>query len=263
MHRIIRIAKKEKEAEDFVSLYFRDDETSRGKPGQFLMVWIPGVDEIPMSISRIAVDGLSSISVLKVGEATNALASLVVGDFLGIRGPFGNGYKIEEYDNIAMIGGGSGMASILSAVYYAKSLEKNDVDVYIGARTANRVPFVQEIRSLDYNVFIATDDGTMGFKGTVVELFEKMVESKAYDVILACGPEKMLYKIALLGEKRNIDTQISLERFMKCGMGVCGSCAIDGYLVCRDGPIFDGKILLQTNEFGKIRRKGSGIPEKI
>ncbi|RLF08537.1 MAG: dihydroorotate dehydrogenase electron transfer subunit [Thermoprotei archaeon] len=262
MHRVVRIINKKEEAEDFVSLYFRDLPTSRAKPGQFLMIWVPGVDEIPMSISRICVNGLSSISVLKVGDATNALASFDIGERLGIRGPFGNGYKIESYDNIAMIGGGSGMASILSAIYYAKSLEK-DVDIYIGARTANKLPFVQEIRSLGYNVFIATDDGSIGFKGSVIELFEKELNSKCYDLILACGPEKMLYKVALIGEREDIDTQISLERFMKCGVGVCGSCALDGYLVCKDGPVFSGKILLRTNEFGKIRRKGSGIPEKI
>ena len=257
MHRVVAIEKTSYDALDFKSLYFKDEKCAKAIPGQFIMVWVPGVDEIPMSISRICVDGYSSITVLKVGEATEWLHRMKVGDKIGIRGPFGNGFSMEGYNNIALIGGGSGSAVILATVYYAMSLGKK-FDVFLGARTKDMVPFIKELKDLGIAPYVSTDDGTLGYKGTVVDLFIEKVKIKDYDLIISCGPEKMLYKIALLSEELGIEAQISVERYMKCGLGVCGTCAMDGYLVCKDGPVFDARTLLRTKEFGKIRREGSG-----
>ncbi|MCD6503602.1 MAG: dihydroorotate dehydrogenase electron transfer subunit [Thermoplasmata archaeon] len=262
MHRVVTIEKISVDAKDFKSLYFRDEMCARARPGQFLMVWVPGVDEIPMSISRINMNGYSSISVLKVGEATSRLHEMNVGDKIGIRGPFGNGFTIEEYNNIAFIAGGSGAAAVLSAIYYALSIGKK-FDVFLGARTSDLLPFLQELRVLGVPLYISTDDGSLGYKGTVVDLFKEKLPKKSYDLIVACGPEKMLYSIALLSEETGIRAQISVERFMKCGMGICGTCSLGEYLVCKDGPVFDASVLLKTEEFGKIKRKGSGYPIKI
>ncbi|RLF65837.1 MAG: dihydroorotate dehydrogenase electron transfer subunit [Thermoplasmata archaeon] len=262
MHRVVKIEKIVEEAKDIKSFYFHDDLCSKARPGQFIMVWIPGVDEIPMSLSRINVGGYSSITVLKVGDATSKLHKMRIGDQIGIKGPFGNGFSMEDYDHIAFLAGGSGAAPILAAVYHALSLKK-DFELFLGARSSKMVPFINELRNMGVRAYISTDDGSLGYHGTVIDLFNEFCKKENYDLIVACGPEKMLYKVALLSEELGVEAQISLERYMKCGLGVCGTCSINGYLVCKDGPVFNAKVLLETNEFGRIRRKGSGAPIKI
>ncbi|MCQ5375778.1 MAG: dihydroorotate dehydrogenase electron transfer subunit, partial [Methanomassiliicoccales archaeon] len=91
-----------------------------------------------------------------------------------------------------------------------------------------------------------------------VELAAEMMDNKKYDAVLACGPEPMLIQLFNLCKKYNVDCQFSLERFMKCGIGICGSCAINGKRVCIEGPVFSRNELESLVEFGKFRRDASG-----
>ncbi len=255
MHRVVEILKKRKEAEDFYSLFFKDRRCERAIPGQFLMVWVPGVDEIPMSISRIG--EISSISVLVIGEATSSLASKENGDKIGIRGPYGRGFSLEGFSEVAVVGGGSGMAPLLAASKKAKELGAR-VYCFQGARRKGKLAFLKELEEVCDKLYLATDDGSFGYKGNVVELFKEKFEEVNPEVVLACGPEKMLYSLALLCEDLGVEAQISLERIMKCGVGLCGTCSIGGMLVCKEGPVFRAKDLLRIEEFGKKKRGEDG-----
>ena len=208
-------------------------------PGQFVMVWVPGVDEIPMALSS-----QNSITVQNVGDATAALFALAPGDRLGIRGPFGNGFFKGE--KVLAIAGGVGAAPLLP-------LAKADcvMTLLLGARTEAELLFVDQLDECT-DVMIATDDGSLGYHGFVTALMDDL-NLTAYDRIAVCGPEVMMRAVLTKVAEKGLEhkTEFSLHRYMKCGVGVCGSCCIDpsGLRVCRDGPVFPGNILLKS-EFG-------------
>jgi dihydroorotate dehydrogenase electron transfer subunit len=221
-------------------------------PGQFVMVWIPGVDEIPMALSSA-----SSITVQKVGDATTALFSLQPGDRLGIRGPFGNGFTLGE--KVLAIAGGVGAAPLLP-------LAKADcvMTMLLGAKTETDLLFVDQLDECT-DVMIATDDGTFGHHGFVTSLMDDL-NLATYDRIAVCGPEVMMRSVLAKVTEKGLEhkTEFSLHRYMKCGVGVCGSCCIDpsGLRVCRDGPVFTGSSL-QKSEFGHYMRDASGRKKNI
>ncbi len=232
------------------------DWQPRGKPlgGQFVMIWIPGIDEIPMSISSANLP--ISMSIQVVGEASRALDKMGPGDKLGIKGPFGNGFKLTG-QNILFIAGGIGIAPLMPAIEEAVAGEKK-VTVAIGAASAGSIAFQKKLADMNIDTHIATDDGTKGHKGFVTTLVEELLAGGNYDQILTCGPEIMMSKLVELANSNNIPIQCSLERYMKCGMGICGSCDIDGLQVCKDGPVFDGQVLAGLEDFGKSKRDKSG-----
>ena len=221
-------------------------------PGQFVMVWVPGTDEIPMALSSE-----NSITVQKVGDATTALFGIGVGGKLGIRGPFGNGFSKAE--KILAIAGGVGAAPLLP-------LARADcvMTLLLGAKTESELLFVDQLDECT-DVLIATDDGSLGTKGFVTLLMDDL-NLGAYDRIAVCGPEVMMRAVLAKVEEKGIahKTEFSLHRYMKCGVGVCGSCCIDpsGLRVCRDGPVFTGDKLLKS-EFGHYMRDASGRKKNI
>ncbi|MBW2983987.1 dihydroorotate dehydrogenase electron transfer subunit, partial [Candidatus Woesearchaeota archaeon] len=103
-----------------------------------------------------------------------------------------------------------------------------------------------------------TDDGCVGFKGFTSDLLEQFLKKKKYKIVYTCGPEIMIKKVFDICEKHKINCEASLERFMKCGFGVCGNCAIDDQMVCKDGPVFDSVKLRKLTELGKFARLMSG-----
>jgi len=216
-------------------------------PGQFVMVWVPGTDEIPMALSSE-----DSITVQNVGEATAALNALSAGDMIGIRGPFGNGFPLEQ-DTFA-IAGGLGAAPLLPLA------EKGFVKTFIlGAKTATDLLFLERLGRVT-DVHILTDDGSAGRKGFAVQGMEGL-PLRDYSQVCVCGPERMMNGVLsyLLKEGLGDRGMFSLHRYMKCGCGVCGSCCIDptGARVCREGPVFSGTELTGS-EFGRYSRDGSG-----
>jgi dihydroorotate dehydrogenase electron transfer subunit len=228
-------------------------------PGQFFMVWVPGVDEIPMSIS-LWDSPTAGISIQNVGEATNALTKLNKGEWLGIRGPFGSHFSVDS-EKPLVVGGGIGMAPLRPLVY---NLLKQDAEItlLVAARTKDQLLFYDFTESADSNlhVEIATDDGSMGYKGLATKIAEDIVRNTRFDTIYTCGPELMMVGLFNLAQKMNLRFQASLERHMKCGCGICGTCAMDptGVLVCREGPVFTRKDLLKIEEFGKYHRDSTG-----
>ena len=246
----VNIASRAEEAEDVVTLRF--DWDAPASPGQFIMVWIPGVDEVPMSLSYLG--DRRGITVKNIGEATKALTSLQAGDQMIVRGPYGRGYHVPK-GKVLAVGGGTGMASLLPAL---ERVPTADVHTAIGARGERELLFEERAKRTSSNVRVSTDDGSKGFHGNAVQLAREMMSSTKYDMVLGCGPEKMLYFLHKLCAEKGVPCQMSLERYMKCGAGLCGSCAIDGKRVCREGPVFTGDELKDMKEFGKQRRDECG-----
>jgi dihydroorotate dehydrogenase electron transfer subunit len=219
-------------------------------PGQFVMVWVPGVDEIPMALSSP-----SSISVQKVGDATEALFSCGPGDEIGIRGPFGNSFPQEG--EILAICGGIGAAPLLH-------LARTDhVHTFLlGARSEDELPFVDLLDECT-NLLLSTDDGSMGYEGLVTDLLDEkhLVDLKKFDAVCVCGPELMMKTVwdRLVAAGQVEKGFFSLHRYMKCGIGICGSCCVDpdGLRVCTEGPVFRGD-QLRDSEFGHYTRDESG-----
>jgi len=223
-------------------------------PGQFVMVWIPGVDEVPMSISYSGAE--TGITVEKVGKATEALHALRRDDLIGLKGPLG---KVFTYpgSNILVVGGGSGMGPLASVIELC-AREGKAVTCIIGARDKGSLLFEDRVKETGTDIHIATDNGSAGHHGFVTELARQMILEKEFDQIITCGPEPMMVKMVEMAITSDIHIQCSLERYMKCGIGLCGSCQLGKYQVCRDGPVFDGKILIEIPEFGRQKRDVCG-----
>ena len=246
------------------TLYFRDPVLADVKPGQFAMVWIPGVNELPMSVMVSDVGGQAALTVRKRGESSTALYNLSVGRQIGVRGPYGNSFEIKD-GKILLIGGGTGLVPLMRLIKFSKP--SNEITLLMGSQTKNEVFFEEKAKELipgsNLTVIPVTEDGSYGEKGYVTDVLEKLLEENTYDAIYTCGPELMMYKTVQMANKKGIFVQASLERMMKCGVGICGSCCVNDDLVCRDGTIFDGDHLSTKSEFGHSHRTKSGILEEI
>lgn len=241
---------------------FTDRLCSKAKPGQFLMLWIPGIDEIPLSIMDTS-NGIVSVSVKAVGDATRYMHTMQTGAIIGIRGPFGNSFT-ETRGRALLVGGGTGTAPLL---FLAKQLStKTDRLTFVeGAKTKEELLFLKQIGKIcEYkNTITTTEDGTAGLQCLVTKPLSDVLDREHFDMIYTCGPEVMVKKIFEMTDKRKLPIEASLERLMRCGIGLCGSCVIGKYRVCRDGPVFTGAQLREIkNELGtsKIGIDGSKVP---
>ena len=245
---IFEIKKVIDEADGIRTLVFLGD--FEFSPGQFVMVWLPKIDEKPYGIWRLS-PGEFRITVSAVGDFSKKLAAKKVGDSVGIRGPRGRGFSVPKKKKVVLVGGGFGVAPLLGL---AERAEKCELDFVIGARSRNFLFGEKYAAKLGARVAVATDDGSCGAKCFSTDLLEKIIAKKKVDAVFSCGPEMMMKKVAEICRAAKIPSELSLERFMKCGVGVCGSCAIDdgGFCVCREGPMIEGERALRMPEFGKI-----------
>jgi dihydroorotate dehydrogenase electron transfer subunit len=173
-----------------------------------------------------------------------------------MRGPYGRGFTLQG-KKLLFVAGGAGMAPLAPLIELAAS-KGHSVDLVIGAKTKQRLLFESRAAAAGARVHVSTDDGSIGFKGLSTELAQIVVSKQTFDTIYSCGPERMLAKVLNIATERGIPMQASLERIMKCGIGVCDSCAIDGKHVCRDGPVFNEGQLRDFEEFGKSKLDASG-----
>ncbi len=206
------------------------------KPGQFAMLWIPGINEKPMSFSY-----RNGFTVKKIGKFTEKMHQLREGDKIGVRGPYGTSFSIKD-GKIGIIGGGTGLSPLR---FLAENLN-GDIKIFLGFRNKKEVFFEKEFRKHG-EVLISTDDGSYGKKGFITDHIDLNC-----DYYYVCGPEMMMKRCSEILKSKEVE--YSLERYMKCGIGLCGSCEIGGYLVCRDGPVF--KEL--PDGFGEYKRDETG-----
>lgn len=247
------------------TLVFSDDVMASAEPGQFAMVWVPGAFELPMSIMVTRDGRRAAFTVRRHGPASTALYNVRPGEQLAVRGPYGNSFELRR-GRLLLIGGGTGLVPLMRLITHTSTAD--EITVLIGSRTGREVFFDELAVHLlaDHpvsRVGVSTDDGTMGTRGQVTKVFEEMLRdsegSTNFDAVYTCGPEMMMYKVVQLAHDRGIFVQASIERVMKCGMGICGSCIAGSDIVCRDGTVFDGRRLLENNEFGIAHRDKAGV----
>lgn len=260
--RVTKINQVITESPSVKTYLFTDMQCAKANPGQFLMLWIPGVDEIPLSILNATKEGEISVSVKAVGDATQHLHTMAAGATIGIRGPFGNNFTPNQ-GNILLIGGGTGTAPLL---FLAKTLSNKakKITCIVGARTKTELLFINQLSQVcQENLITTTNDGTHGIQGVVTDPLTSCLAQEKFDAIYTCGPEVMVKKIFEITQRHNLSLEASLERLMRCGIGLCGSCVIGKYRVCKDGPIFNNTQLNEIkNELGisKLNLNGNRIP---
>ena len=243
-----------------VKTFVLDAALPQAEPGQFVMLWLPNVDEKPVSIA--APDPLT-LTVARVGPYSIALHNCHVGDFVGWRGPFGRPFRLCPDRPAIFVGGGYGGAPLhfLATRALPHTLPVEQITVALGARRRDHLIFVDRFRALGLEPLIATDDGSVGYKGYVTDAVINCLESRQSDqapVIYGCGPEGMLVALYRIARERGLEAQLSVERYMKCGFGVCGQCAMDGLLVCMDGPVLTLDQLDGVQDFGRYHRSTTG-----
>jgi dihydroorotate dehydrogenase electron transfer subunit len=221
-------------------------------PGQFVNIKVSdGLAPLlrrPISIHKVA--GLKVKLVYEViGPGTQVLAGRKPGELLDIIGPLGKGFdyrqsvKSGEAENI-LIAGGMGVAPL---VFLAQRMKLSKPLVLIGAKTKTQLLCVQEFKTLGCTLKLATDDGSLGFKGRVTDLLKIVLEQTQPRELFSCGPRPMLKAVVRIASVNHIASQLSLEEHMACGIGACLGCVVStksGYKrVCQDGPVFSGKEL--------------------
>lgn len=252
-----------KETPSIKTFYVDCPEIARkAHPGNFVMLWIIGADEIPISLSKAEKSGKLGLTVEKVGDATAELHELEEGDLIGIRGPYGNGFDLSKKEML-MVCGGCGAAPLAYAAEEAVRKGK-DVTYILAAKSSENLLFKSRLEEYDLDLKIATEDGSAGKKGLATDVLKEELEKQEFDSSLVCGPELMMVKTVELTEEYNIPTQLSLERYMKCGIGICGQCTLDpsGLRVCKEGPVFDYEEI-KNSEFGEYNRNSTGEKTEI
>ncbi|MGD2148434.1 MAG: dihydroorotate dehydrogenase electron transfer subunit [Anaerolineae bacterium] len=237
-----------------IRTFVLDAAVGDAQPGQFVMLWLPGVDEKPFAIA--CPDPLT-VTVARVGPFSTTLHRREVGDQVGWRGPYGNGFTLWEDHPALLVAGGYGAAPLYFLATMA--VERGvPTEVAIGARTALDLPFVERFEVLGVDLLVATDDGSAGQRVRVTELVAEGLARRPRPAVYACGPELMLVALHELCTDFKAAGQFNLERYMKCGFGVCGQCALDDLLVCQDGPVFTVEQLGGLRDFGRVRRSATG-----
>ena len=245
------------------TLIFSDKQAARAKPGQFLMVWIPGKEELPMSAMVVqGKEDYAAVTIRKYGFGSTSLYEKKIGEYLGVRGPYGNEFKISKNSkNVLLIGGGTGLVPLMRLLRELNSA-KIACTFLIGAKSQEEVFFENTadtfLDRVDHKVIVSTDDGSYGRKGYTTDIMTDLIKTETFDAVYTCGPEIMMKKVLDIASARSIPVQASVERHMKCGIGICASCCIAGQLVCKDGTIFGADQLQSMVEFGVSYRDKAG-----
>ena len=253
--RVTEISQIVEETPTVKTFLVSDKPSIEANPGQFVMVWVPGSGEIPLAISGLT-ENIVAITVKKRGETTEEMHGLEPGDEIGIRGPFGNGFSPPAGPSL-IVGGGYGISPL--RYFHQKFSGRYEISTIVGASTEKELLFRDELSP----EFVTTDDGTCGFEGNVISPLETVLKNGDIEGVYVSGPERMIYRAYEMCRNREIKLEASLERIMKCGVGLCGSCLIDGFRVCQDGPVADMEVLAELEEFGNWERSYSGKREPI
>ena len=221
-------------------------------PGQFNMVYVPGVGEVAISISSDPDDEDLEHTIRIVGRTTRVIDGLGVGDVLGLRGPYGNGWPLQEarWKDVVVVTGGLGCAPVTGAIEYMFRRRENYGRITIlhgvkqPADLVHRERFEAWKRAPDAQVLLTTDQPDRAWRdrsGVVTELFQEAEIDPGRSAVFMCGPEVMMrYAVRILVERGvSMDRiHVSMERNMRCAVGLCGHCQFGPEFVCKDGPIF-------------------------
>jgi len=162
-----------------------------------------------------------------------------------------------------IVGGGTGLASLAPLAEEIAKQKGRRVTFLLGAKTHSELLFLERMKTLlatkNHRIVVTTEDGSYGTKGLITEPAEQLLVKEKFDMVYACGPEQMMYKMFLLTEGFKVPFLASLERLMRCAIGLCGTCVMGRFRVCRDGPVFSGEELREVRkEFGHFKRGFDG-----
>lgn len=245
MPKVLPISKVIREGKGQKTIFVRHKENI--KPGQFYMLWIPGIDSKPYAVAYYNETELGFTSVA-IGRFSNAFDKLKPNDKVGLFGPYGNSFSIK--DNACVVAGGIGISSVSTLIDKLK-----DPTIIYGVRNKEYIIYLKRYEKK--NITIATDDGSHGRKGFTTEVLKELLENNEKNkikIVYTCGPEVMMKKVLELCNQYYVKCEASVERYMKCAFGICGNCTINDKLVCIDGPIFNESQLNELDEFGKYAR---------
>jgi len=257
------------ESEKLFELRLKDGSELGHKPGQFVMVSAFGVGEAPFSVSSSPTKrGSFELCIRAVGNVTKTLHRLEPGAVVGIRGPFGNGFPLDVLEgmDLLFVAGGLGLAPLRSLINY--TLDNRDrygkLIILYGCKTPSEILFKDELarweKRNDVNFQITVDrpdDKWDRHVGVITTLFPKIKIDPERTIAVVVGPPVMYRFVALECIQRGIPEShilMSLERHMKCGVGKCGHCQINGKYVCQDGPVFTLTQLRVLPEGGVVRK---------
>jgi anaerobic sulfite reductase subunit B len=247
-----QVTRRQAETHDTVTLELRpvDQPIPAHQPGQFTMLYAPGVGEVPISVSGVTPGAGLVQTIRAVGAVTRALCAAAPGGLVGVRGPYGTHWDVTAQggDDLLIVAGGIGLAPLREALL--TGLGRRDrfrrVMVLIGARSPAELVFAGEIetwRQAGAEVEVTVDRaqaGWTGHVGVVTQLISRAEIDPASSVALVCGPEIMMRLSALELLRRGLPPgriHVSLERNMRCGVAECGHCQLGPLLLCRDGPV--------------------------
>lgn len=248
-----RVARETKDTFTLTLVPVDGSEPRPFAPGQFNMLYVFGMGEVPISISGDPDRPELLVHTIRaVGATTRALRKLKRGDKVGVRGPFGTPWPVDQAhgQDVVLVAGGIGLAPIRPAVYHVlrhRALYGRVVLLY-GARTPHDILYAKELREwrgrFDAEVEVTVDRATiewLGGVGVVTKLIQRSPFDPSSAMAMICGPEVMIRFASLALEKRGMTTasiHVSMERNMKCAVGVCGHCQLGPHFVCKDGPVF-------------------------
>lgn len=251
----------------FVEVVMETGDDFSAEPGQFVHVRCEGSGLIlrrPYSLYDVR-RGTASLLVREVGAGSAWLCAVDVGYELDIMGPLGRGFTLAERGGQALVAGGTGIAAMR---FLARRLSAcgDDPTVFWGVEGEKECGDLHEALAHEFDLRMATMDGSVGYQGSVVELFLAEGTHESAKTIYACGPRGMLVCLAeSIGSEACAKLQVSMEERMACGIGACRGCAVPaagpvgGYvMVCKDGPVFEGRELDWQRISGEI--SGSSSP---
>jgi sulfite reductase subunit B len=254
-YRPIRTAVLEtiEETPTIMTLKLKPDEQISFETGQFIELTVPGAGEAPFTpSSEPSVEDALEVSVMRVGKVTEKIHSLKAGDVVGLRGPFGTGYPVDEFvgKELLVVGGGCGFAPLRSLMYelFRRSREFKKLLFRGGCRTSKDFLYRKQIESwakrddLDMELTVDEGDGQwQGNVGVVTTILDDLKMDPSNGIAVVCGPPIMMkfatMKLLDLGFKTS-NLYISMEKNMSCGFGKCGHCRLGTYYTCKDGPVF-------------------------
>ncbi len=239
----------------------------KSKAGQFVMLWVPGVGQKPFSVAY-ADNNEFHLTILQCGFVTAKLFVLQVGDNVGIAGPYGTAFTAQPNTHYIMAAGGIGVPPLRFLAEQVSLLKGTTLDFCLGAKNQEALIFEKILQKIPgLRLHVATDDGSKGYRGYVTDLLPTLIKfigaggNDQKTMVAVCGPELMEKKILDICNCYRIPCEISIERYIKCGVGVCGQCAVDGLgiCLCKEGPVVSRQTANKITEFGFYARDNRGL----
>lgn len=247
------ISKIKKETKDTFTIELDTPNKFEFKAGQFNMLYLFGVGEVAISISGDPSKREKLVHTIRnVGSVTNRISNLKKNDVLGVRGPFGSSWQIENFQNkdILIIAGGLGLAPVRPIIYYILNNRNsfNKVTILYGTKNPNEIIFKNELHkwksSFDIDLQIIVDNPDSNWKGNtglITTLIKNLNFVPDNTIAMICGPEIMMKVSSIEVQNKGLNPQniyLSMERNMKCAIGLCGHCQYGSKFICKDGPVF-------------------------